>query len=86
MLSRQVAVLEARLMLIAELIRAREAQLEAPRQQLSDAQRQQRRAAGQSRARSAPQDYLNRILERVRGKTRARQIETSILGCGIATE
>ena len=62
MLSHRVAALEARLTQMADLIRAREAQLEAPRQQLSDAQRQQRRAAGQSRARCALRDELNRFV------------------------
>jgi len=39
---------------MADLIRSREAQLEAPRRRrLSDAEREQRRAAGQSRARRA---------------------------------
>jgi hypothetical protein len=63
MLSLRVASLEARLMQMAGIIQSREAQLEAPRRrQISDAEREQRRQAGQSRARYALPDELNRFV------------------------
>jgi hypothetical protein len=62
MLSHRVAALEVRLKQMANLVRSR-AQIEAPRRRgLSDAEREQRRAAGQSRARYAARDELNRFV------------------------